>query len=311
MHTNAIPLLESHISTLTLLHRGKVRDLYAIDADRLLIVTTDRISAFDVILPTAIPDKGRVLTAISQFWFARTQKLIPNQLLADQSLAEIIPNPDERAPLEGRSLIVKRLKALPIEAVVRGYLIGTGYKDYQATGAVCGITLPSGLPLAARLPKPIFTPATKAAVGDHDENIDFAATVNLLGVELAEQVRSIAIRLYVEAAAYALEHGIIIADTKFEFGLDKNGQLYLIDEALTPDSSRFWPIDQYQPGISPPSFDKQFVRDWLETLDWNKQAPGPEIPADIVEQTRARYLEAERRLTGWSTGARDLPVNCP
>lgn len=297
MQKNTTPLLESKISALTLLHRGKVRDLYAIDADRLLIVTTDRISAFDVILPTPIPDKGRLLTSISKFWFSQTQHIIPNQLLPDQSLEAIIPNPDERAPLEGRSLIVKRLKALPIEAVVRGYLIGSGFKDYQATGAVCGITLPPGLALAARLPEPIFTPATKAAVGAHDENIDFATTIGLLGLTLAEQVRHTALRLYTEAAAYALQRGIIIADTKFEFGLDTNGQLHLIDEALTPDSSRFWPVDQYHEGISPPSFDKQIVRDWLETLDWNKQAPGPHIPADIVEKTRSRYQEAERRLT--------------
>jgi phosphoribosylaminoimidazole-succinocarboxamide synthase len=297
MQKNTTPLLESKISSLTLLHRGKVRDLYAIDADRLLIVTTDRISAFDVILPTPIPDKGRLLTSISKFWFDRTQHIIPNQLLPDQSLESIIPNPEERAPLEGRSLIVKRLKALPIEAVVRGYLIGSGFKDYQATGAVCGIALPPGLALAARLPEPIFTPATKAAVGAHDENIDFATTVGLLGLTRAEQVRHTALRLYAEAAAFALQRGIIIADTKFEFGLDANGQLHLIDEALTPDSSRFWPVDHYHEGISPPSFDKQIVRDWLETLDWNKQAPGPHIPADIVEKTRSRYQEAERRLT--------------
>lgn len=292
------PLLESKLSHLPLLHRGKVRDLYAVDDDRLLIVTTDRISAFDVILPTAIPDKGRVLTAISHFWFDRTRTIVPNHLTDDQSLTDIIPDRDERALLEGRSLIVKRLKALPIEAVVRGYLIGTGYKDYLTTGAVCGIVLPEGLPLAARLPEPIFTPATKAAVGDHDENIDLDTTVSLLGRPLAEQVRDTAIRLYQEAAKYALERGIIIADTKFEFGLDDQGTLHLIDEALTPDSSRFWPVDQYKTGISPPSFDKQFVRDWLETLDWDKKAPGPTIPEDIVQQTRSRYLEAYRLLTG-------------
>lgn len=298
MIKNTAPMLESKLSHLPLLHRGKVRDLYAVDDTRLLIVTTDRISAFDVILPTAIPDKGRVLTAISRFWFDRTRHLVPNHLTDDQSLEPIIPDSAERAGLEGRSLIVKRLKALPIEAVVRGYLIGTGYKDYLASGSVCGIALPKGLQLAARLPEPIFTPATKAAVGEHDENIDFEATVALLGRPLAEQVRDTAIRLYQEAAAYALEHGIIIADTKFEFGLDDQGRLHLIDEALTPDSSRFWPTEHYRPGISPPSFDKQFIRDWLETLDWNKQAPGPTIPPDIVEQTRARYLEAHRLLTG-------------
>lgn len=297
LHKN-VPLPESRISHLPLIHRGKVRDLYAIDDERLLIVTTDRISAFDVILPTAIPDKGKVLTAISRFWFDRTRATLPNHLTPDQSLEKIIPDSAERDLLAGRSLIVKRLKALPIEAVVRGYLIGTGYKDYLASGAVCGITLPKDLPLAARLPEPIFTPATKAAVGDHDENIDFDTTVTLLGRPLAEQVRDTAITLYQEAATYALERGIIIADTKFEFGLDDEGRLHLIDEALTPDSSRFWPVEQYQTGISPPSFDKQFIRDWLETLDWNKQAPGPSIPDDIVEQTRSRYLEAYRLLTG-------------
>ncbi|WP_322628451.1 phosphoribosylaminoimidazolesuccinocarboxamide synthase [Halothiobacillus sp.] len=291
-------LLESNLSHLPLLHRGKVRDLYAIDAHRLLIVTTDRISAFDVILPTPIPDKGRVLTAISRFWFDRTLNIVPNQLLADQSLDAIIPDPAERALLQGRTLVTKRLKALPIEAVVRGYLIGSGYKDYKTTGAVCGIALPVGLPLAAKLPEPLFTPATKAAVGDHDENIDFDTTIDLLGKPLAEQVRETAIRLYQEAADYALERGIIIADTKFEFGLDDQNQLYLIDEALTPDSSRFWPVDQYRVGISPPSYDKQFIRDWLETQDWDKTAPGPVIPPDIVTQTRARYLEAYQRLTG-------------
>lgn len=291
-------LLESNLSNLPLLHRGKVRDLYAIDAQRLLIVTTDRISAFDVILPTPIPDKGRVLTAISRFWFDRTQHIVPNQVLADQSLDAIIPDTAERALLAGRSLVTKRLKALPIEAVVRGYLIGSGYKDYQATGVVCGIPLPAGLPLAAKLPVPIFTPATKADVGDHDENIDFEATIALIGRPLAERVRDTAIRLYQAAADYALERGIIIADTKFEFGLDDQDQLHLIDEALTPDSSRFWPVDQYRVGISPPSYDKQFIRDWLETLDWNKTAPGPAIPQEIVTQTRARYLEAYHRLTG-------------
>lgn len=298
MLKNTAPLLESNLSDLPLLHRGKVRDLYAVDDERLLIVTTDRISAFDVILPTAIPDKGRVLTAISRFWFDRTRSIVPNHLMDDQSLAGIIKDRDERALLQGRSLIVKRLKALPIEAVVRGYLIGSGYKDYLATGAVCGIRLPAGLPLAARLPEPIFTPATKAAVGAHDENIDFDTTVGLLGRALAEKVRDTARELYQQAASYALERGIIIADTKFEFGLDDQGTLHLIDEVLTPDSSRFWPVEHYHPGISPPSFDKQFVRDWLETLDWNKQAPGPRIPDDIVEQTRSRYLDAYRLLTG-------------
>ncbi len=290
-------LLESKLD-LPLVHRGKVRDLYRIDADRLLIVTTDRISAFDVILPTPIPDKGRVLTAVSQFWFDRSQNQIPNHLVADQSLDGIVNDPTQRAMLAGRSLVVKSLKALPVEAVVRGYLIGSGYKDYQATGKVCGIELPEGLDLAAQLPQPIYTPATKADVGDHDENISFEETVKLLGRERAEQVRDTALGLYTEAARFALERGIIIADTKFEFGVDEAGQLHLIDEALTPDSSRFWPADEYRPGISPPSFDKQYIRDWLETLDWNKQAPGPEIPPEIVEQTRSRYLAAYEKLTG-------------
>jgi len=290
-------LLESHLD-LPLVHRGKVRDLYRIDANRLLIVTTDRVSAFDVILPTPIPDKGRVLTAISRFWFDRSRDLIPNHLVADQNLDGIVDDPEQRALLAGRSLVVKNLKALPVEAVVRGYLIGSGYKDYQATGKVCGIELPAGLELAAKLPQPIYTPATKADVGDHDENISFDQTVELLGRERAEQVRDTALALYEQAARYALERGIIIADTKFEFGVDEDGRLHLIDEALTPDSSRFWPAEEYRPGISPPSFDKQYVRDWLETLDWNKQAPGPEVPAEVVEQTRTRYLTAYRKLTG-------------
>jgi phosphoribosylaminoimidazole-succinocarboxamide synthase len=295
-------VFETHVEGLELIQRGKVRDLYRIDAERLLIVTTDRVSAFDVILPTPIPDKGRVLTEISRFWFERSRNLVPNHLCADQDLAAIVPDPAQRAPLEGRSMVVRNLEALPIEAVVRGYLIGSGYRDYQATGAVCGIELPKGLRMADRLPEPIYTPATKADVGDHDENIDFDATVALIGAERAAEVRDTALELYRMAADYAAERGIIIADTKFEFGLDGNGRLHLIDEALTPDSSRFWPADEYRPGSSPPSFDKQFIRDWLETLDWDKTAPGPAIPDEIVEQTRERYLTAYRRLTG-----RELP----
>ncbi len=295
-------VFETEIPDLELIHRGKVRDLYRIDDERMLIVTTDRVSAFDVILPTPIPDKGRVLTEISRFWFDKTRELVPNHLCDDQDLAAIVPDPAQRAPLEGRSVIVRNLEALPIEAVIRGYLIGSGWKDYQATGAVCGITLPAGLQLADRLPEPIYTPATKADVGDHDENIDFAETERLIGPEMAARVRDTAMALYRMAADYAAERGIIIADTKFEFGLDESGRLHLIDEALTPDSSRFWPADEYRPGISPPSFDKQFIRDWLETLDWDKTAPGPAIPDEIVEQTRERYLTAYRRLTG-----RDLP----
>ncbi|ACL73959.1 phosphoribosylaminoimidazole-succinocarboxamide synthase [Thioalkalivibrio sulfidiphilus HL-EbGr7] len=293
------PLLQSHLTSLPLIHRGKVRDLYAVGDDHLLIVTTDRVSAFDVILPTPIPGKGEVLTKISEFWFRKLEHIVPNQL-ADMSLAEAVPDAAERAPLEGRSLVVKRLKALPIEAVVRGYLIGSGWKDYQKTGQVCGNPLPAGLQLADRLPEPIYTPSTKAAVGDHDENVDFDYTAELVGPELAAQVRQTALALYKAAAEYALARGIIIADTKFEFGLDDEGVLHLIDEALTPDSSRFWPADTYRPGISPPSFDKQFVRDYLETLDWNKQAPGPELPPDVVQKTTEKYREALLRLTGAS-----------
>jgi phosphoribosylaminoimidazole-succinocarboxamide synthase len=290
------PLFESQLQSLPLIHRGKVRDLYAVDDDHLLIVTTDRISAFDVILPTPIPGKGEVLTRISEFWFRKLESIVPNHL-AEMTLAQAVPDAAERAPLEGRSLVVKRLKALPIEAVVRGYLIGSGWKDYQATGEVCGITLPAGLQMADRLPQPIYTPATKAAVGDHDENVDFDYTAELVGPELAAQVRQTAIMLYNTAAAYASERGIIIADTKFEFGLDDAGTLHLIDEALTPDSSRFWPADTYRPGISPPSFDKQFVRDYLETLDWDKKAPGPELPPEVVQKTTEKYREALQRLT--------------
>ncbi|MCL7750871.1 phosphoribosylaminoimidazolesuccinocarboxamide synthase [Guyparkeria hydrothermalis] len=302
MTHSAPAVFETQIDALELIHRGKVRDLYRIDDERMLIVTTDRVSAFDVILPTPIPDKGRVLTEISRFWFEKSRDLVPNHLCEAQDLAAIVPDEAQRAQLVGRSVIVRNLKALPIEAVVRGYLIGSGYKDYQATGAVCGIKLPEGLQLADKLPEPIYTPATKADVGDHDENIDFAETERLIGPEMAAQVRDTAMRLYRLAADYAAKRGIIIADTKFEFGLDEHGTLHLIDEALTPDSSRFWPADEYRPGISPPSFDKQFIRDWLETLDWDKTAPGPAIPDEIIAQTRERYLTAYRRLTG-----EDLP----
>jgi phosphoribosylaminoimidazole-succinocarboxamide synthase len=279
------------------IHEGKVRDIYAAGPDALLIVTTDRLSAFDVVLPDPIPGKGQVLNRISEFWFARTAHLIPNHLTgrAPQSL---VSDPTERALLEGRAMIVKRLKALPIEAVVRGYLIGSGWKDYQQTGAVCGIPLPQGLPLAAQLPAPLFTPATKAEIGAHDENISFAETERLIGAELAAKVRQSAIALYQFAAAHARARGLIIADTKFEFGLDENGTLTLIDEALTPDSSRFWPADAYRAGVNPPSFDKQFVRDYLETLDWNKRAPGPKLPREIIARTSENYHEALRRLTG-------------
>ena len=289
-------LYESSIKSLPLLHKGKVRDIYAVGDVHMLIITTDRLSAFDVILPDPIPGKGAVLTATSNFWFDKLRHIVPNQL-TDMPLSEVLTDPAELAQCEGRAIIVRRLKALPIEAVARGYLIGSGWKDYQATGTVCGIELPAGLDLAAQLPEPIYTPATKAAVGEHDENIDFEYTVSVLGEKLAAQVRDVTLRLYREAAAYARTRGIIIADTKFEFGLDEDGTLVLIDEALTPDSSRFWPADSYRAGISPPSFDKQFVRDYLETLDWNKKAPGPHLPPEIVERTAAKYREALERLT--------------
>lgn len=294
---NEVPetLFESELS-LPLVHRGKVRDVYGIGDTHLLIVVTDRLSAFDVVLPTPIPGKGRVLTAVSNFWFERMRHIVPNHL-ADLSLMQVLPDPAERAQVEGRAMIVRKLKPLPIEAIVRGYLIGSGWKDYQKSGAVCGIALPAGLRQADKLPQAIFTPSTKAAVGDHDENISFDHTVRLIGKELAARVSDVSIRLYEEAAAYALERGIIIADTKFEFGLDDAGALTLIDELFTPDSSRFWPADSYQPGTSPPSFDKQFVRDYLETLDWNKKAPGPALPANVVARTAEKYNEALQRLT--------------
>lgn len=290
-------LYESALKSLPLVYRGKVRDVYGVGGDKLLIVTTDRLSAFDVILPEPIPGKGAVLTAVSNFWFARMRGIIPNHL-AELTFEDVLPDPTERAQVAGRAVVARKLKALPVEAIVRGYLIGTGWKDYQKTGAVCGIALPAGLRMAERLPEPIFTPSTKAQVGIHDENIDFAQAASILGPDIAEQVRDVSLRLYKEAAAYALERGIIIADTKFEFGLDEDGQLVLIDEALTPDSSRFWPVDQYQPGVSPPSFDKQFVRDYLETLDWNKTPPGPKLPAEVIAKTADKYREAQRRLTG-------------
>ncbi len=291
-------LLESHLPDLELVHRGKVRDLYAVDADHWLMVTTDRLSAFDVILPTAVPEKGRVLTEITQFWMHKVERElgIPNQL-TDIPLEQVIPDPAVRTPLEGRSLVIRRLEALPVEAVVRGYLIGSGWKDYQASGAVCGIPLPAGLELASKLPEAIFTPSTKADVGDHDANIDFDAVVATIGEDRARQVRDAALSIYAMARDYAAERGIIIADTKFEFGVDAAGTLHLIDEVLTPDSSRFWPADRYAPGTSPESFDKQYVRDYLETLDWDKQPPGPELPTEVVAQTAARYREALERLT--------------
>lgn len=278
------------------IHEGKVRDIYAVDERHLLIVTTDRLSAFDVVLPDPIPDKGRVLTQISNFWFAHTRHIVPNQL-TDIAIHSVVKDADERALLEGRAVVVKRLKALPIEAVARGYLIGSGWKDYQKTGAVCGIALPPGLQLAERLPQPLFTPATKAAVGEHDENIPFGEVESLIGAPRAAQVRDTTLALYSFAAEHARRRGIIIADTKFEFGLDEAGRLTLIDEVLTPDSSRFWPADTYRIGTSPPSFDKQFVRDYLETLDWNKKSPGPKLPAGIIAKTSDKYREALTRLT--------------
>jgi len=289
-------VFQSNVKELPLIHRGKVRDIYAIDDGHMLIVTTDRLSAFDVVLPDPIPDKGRVLTQISNFWFARTAHIVPNQL-AQRPLGDIIRDPATLELLRDRSVVVRRLKPLPLEAVVRGYLIGSGWKDYQRDGAVCGIALPRGLKMADRLPEPIFTPATKAPSGQHDENIGFEAVTDLVGRERAEQVRKTTIALYRYAADYAATRGIIIADTKFEFGTDAAGNLVLIDEVLTPDSSRFWPADTWKPGASPPSFDKQFVRDYLETLDWNKRAPGPTLPPEIIRKTSEKYREALERLT--------------
>ena len=289
-------MLQSNVPGLQRIHQGKVRDIYAVDDDHMLIVTTDRLSAFDVVLPDPIPGKGSVLTRISRFWFDRTSHIVPNHV-ADIRLESIVPNASDRALIADRSMVVKRLKALPIEAVVRGYLIGSGWRDYQQTGMVCGITLPTGLRQADRLPHALFTPSSKAPQGEHDENISYDKVVETVGAGLAEQIRVTALALYEFAAAYALERGIIIADTKFEFGVDDAGHLTLIDEALTPDSSRFWPVDTYRPGTSPPSFDKQFVRDYLETLDWNKRAPGPSLPAEIIAKTSAKYEEAFKRLT--------------
>ncbi len=289
VHTTALRGLKK-------IHTGKVRDIYEIDARTMLIVTTDRLSAFDVVLPDPIPDKGRVLNSISNFWFERTGHIVPNHL-TDRRLDEVITDPAELALLASRAVIVQRLTTVPLEAVVRGYVIGSGWKDYQKTGRISGITLPAGLKQADRLPEPIFTPSTKAAIGEHDETIDFDTAARLVGADLAVRVRDTAIALYEFAALHARARGIIIADTKFEFALGANGELTLIDEVLTPDSSRFWPAETWVPGTSPPSFDKQFVRDYLETLDWNKRAPGPRLPAEIIARTRAKYLEALQRLT--------------
>jgi phosphoribosylaminoimidazole-succinocarboxamide synthase len=299
-------LYESNLSALPLLGRGKVRDIYAVGADHLLVVATDRLSAFDVVLPQPIPGKGEVLNRVANFWFARTANLVPNHL-SGIPVSAVVTDPTELARLGERGVVVRRLAPLPVEAIVRGYLIGSGWNDYLARGAVCGIRLPPGLVQADQLPEPIFTPSTKAAAGTHDENVDFAHLVDLLGVEIAAQVRDLSLRIYSDCAAYARGRGILIADTKFEFGLDAEGSVHLIDEVLTPDSSRFWPADHYRPGISPPSFDKQFVRDYLETLDWDKTAPGPRLPHSVIDQTAAKYREAEQRLTRHESRAgRDL-----
>lgn len=295
MSTTPTTLFESNLENLKLVNKGKVRDIYELDDDYLLIVATDRLSAFDVILPDPIPGKGAVLTTVANFWFERTKNIIDNHL-SELSLEQAIPDHAERVLLEGRSIVVKKLKPLPVEAIVRGYLIGSGWKDYQKTGAVCGIELAANLQQAQQLPEAIYTPSTKAELGEHDENIDFASTVSLLGEEMAEKVRDISIKIYTEAAEYALVRGIIIADTKFEFGTDDAGNLYLIDEVLTPDSSRFWPAQSYQVGTSPQSFDKQYVRDYLETLEWDKKEPGPRLPEEVIANTAAKYKEAQDKL---------------
>jgi len=296
MSTIPATLYKSEISSLSLINSGKVRDIYAVDEEHMLIVTSDRISAFDVILPDPIPEKGAVLTTVSNFWFGRTGHIVANHL-SDKTLEQVLQDPNERAPIEGRGIVVKKLKPLPVEAIVRGYLIGSGWKDYQNSGAVCGIQLPKGLQQAQQLPEAIYTPSTKAEIGKHDENISFEKTIDLLGQDMAAKVRDLSLQIYKDAAAYARERGIIIADTKFEFGIDTNGKLVLIDEVLTPDSSRFWPADSYQVGISPPSFDKQYVRDYLETLDWDKTPPGPNLPEEVINNTAAKYKEAQERLT--------------
>jgi phosphoribosylaminoimidazole-succinocarboxamide synthase len=290
VHTTALRGLKK-------IHTGKVRDIYEIDARSMLIVTTDRLSAFDVVMPDPIPDKGRVLNSISNFWFERTRHIVPNHLTG-RTVSEVVSDPAELALLADRAVIVKRLKTVPLEAVVRGYVIGSGWKDYQRTGSISGIKLPAGLRQAAKLPQTLFTPSTKAAIGDKDETISFDQAAKIVGGDVAARVRDTAIALYEFAAKYALERGIIIADTKFEFAMGEDGSLTLIDEVLTPDSSRFWPADTYREGTSPPSFDKQFVRDYLETLDWNKQPPGPRLPPEVIAGTRAKYLEALTRLTG-------------
>ncbi|WP_028487317.1 phosphoribosylaminoimidazolesuccinocarboxamide synthase [Thiomicrorhabdus chilensis] len=290
------PLYESNLTSLPLISKGKVRDIYDIDDQHLLIVTTDRISAFDAILPTAIPGKGRILTETAQFWMKKTQDILPNQLVTNISLADYL-TPDELKQLDGRGMIVRKLKPLPVEAIVRGYLVGSGWKEYKKKHSVCGIPLEEGLKKAQKLPTPLFTPSTKAAVGEHDENISFDQLIEIMGQHKAEAVRDLSLKLYEFAANFALERGIIIADTKFEFGEDENGTIYLIDEALTPDSSRFWPASKYEVGKNPESFDKQYIRDYLESLDWDKNSTPPELPEDVVFKTLEKYQEAQARLT--------------
>lgn len=290
-------LYESSLTSLPLINKGKVRDIYDIDDHHMLIVTTDRISAFDAILPTPIPGKGRILSDTAQFWMKKTTDILPNQLVTDMDLSDYLTS-DELIQLDGRGMIVKKLKPLPVEAIVRGYLVGSGWKEYKKNRSVCGIKLPKGLEQAAKLPEPLFTPSTKAAQGDHDENISFEQLVEIMGQEKSEKVRELSLQLYTFAAEFALERGIIIADTKFEFGEDENGVIHLIDEALTPDSSRFWPASSYEVGSNPPSFDKQYIRDYLESLDWDKNpATGPELPDEVVRQTLEKYQEAQSRLT--------------
>ncbi|HEY1139730.1 MAG TPA: phosphoribosylaminoimidazolesuccinocarboxamide synthase [Lysobacter sp.] len=292
-------LLESNLPGLTLRHRGKVRDVFDLPGDRLLMVATDRLSAFDVVLPDPIPGKGEMLCQISNFWFGETEHIIPNHLTGVE-VASVLPAGTDTSLYEKRAVVTKRLKPVPVECIARGYVIGSGWKDYQRTGRISGIALPDGLRQAEQLAEPIFTPSTKAAVGDHDENIDFDTVVRTVGAELAEQVRDATLRLYTFARDYAAQRGILLADTKFEFGTDADGRLYVMDEMLTPDSSRYWPADEYQVGTSPPSYDKQIVRDYLETLDWDKRPPGPKLPPEVIERTRARYADALWKLAGIS-----------
>lgn len=291
------PLLETSIQSLKRIHQGKVRDIYDIDANTMMLVSTDRLSAFDVILPTGIANKGAMLTQMANFWFEKLKDVVPNHLTGIDPNS-VVTNPAEQAQLGSRAVVVKKLKALPIEAIVRGYLVGSGWKEYKAKGSVCGIQLPAGLQEASKLPYPIFTPSSKAAVGEHDENISLQQCADLIGKEMADQVSNVAITLYKQAAEYALTRGIIIADTKFEFGLDTNGILHVMDEVLTPDSSRFWPADSYAVGSNPPSYDKQFVRDWLESIGWNKTPPAPALPEEVARKTSEKYMEAFERLTG-------------